>query len=55
MIDFSPAEGLSSGYREASRDRVLTEQELAWHEGGESGYWSGQCALCRRQSLFGRF
>jgi integrase len=29
VIDFSPAEGLSSGYREASRDRVLTDQELA--------------------------
>jgi integrase len=29
VIDFSPAEGLSSGYREASRDRVLKDQELA--------------------------
>jgi integrase len=29
VIDFSPAEGLSSGYRENSRDRVLTDQELA--------------------------
>jgi integrase len=29
VIDFSPAEGLSSGYRETSRDRVLTDQELA--------------------------
>jgi integrase len=28
VIDFSPAEGLSSGYRENSRDRVLTDQEL---------------------------
>ena len=29
VIDFSPAEGLSSDYRENSRDRVLTDQELA--------------------------
>src|SRR5690349_16381664 len=29
VIDFSPAEGLSTGYRETSRDRVLTDQELA--------------------------
>jgi integrase len=29
VIDFSSAEGLSSGYRETSRDRVLTDQELA--------------------------
>jgi len=29
VIDFSPAEGLSSGYRETSRDRVLTDEELA--------------------------
>jgi integrase len=29
VIDFSPADGLSSGYRETSRDRVLTDQELA--------------------------
>jgi integrase len=29
VIDFSPAEGLSSGYRENSRDRVLIDQELA--------------------------
>src|SRR5260370_29248909 len=29
VIDFSPAEGLSSNYRETSRDRVLTDQELA--------------------------
>jgi integrase len=29
VIDFSPAEGLSSGHRENSRDRVLTDQELA--------------------------
>src|SRR3984893_18990080 len=29
VIDFSPAEGLSTGYREISRDRVLTDQELA--------------------------
>ena len=29
VIDFSPVEGLSSGYRESSRDRVLTDQELA--------------------------
>jgi integrase len=29
VIDFSPAEGLSSGYRETSRDRVRTDQELA--------------------------
>jgi hypothetical protein len=25
----SPAEGLSTGYREVSRDRVLTDNELA--------------------------
>ena len=29
VIDFSPAEGISSNYRETSRDRVLTDQELA--------------------------
>jgi integrase len=29
VIDFSPAEGISSTYREVSRDRVLTDQELA--------------------------
>jgi integrase len=29
VIDFSPTDGLSSGYREASRDRVLTDRELA--------------------------
>jgi integrase len=29
VIDFSPAEGLSSNYRQTSRDRVLTDQELA--------------------------
>jgi integrase len=29
VIDFSPVEGLSSSYRESSRDRVLTDQELA--------------------------
>jgi integrase len=29
VIDFSPADGLSSGYREVSRDRVLTDRELA--------------------------
>jgi integrase len=29
VIDFSPAEGISSPYREVSRDRVLTDQELA--------------------------
>jgi integrase len=29
VIDFSPAEGLSTSYRESSRDRVLTDQELA--------------------------
>ncbi len=29
VIDFSPAEGMSSSYREVSRDRVLTDQELA--------------------------
>ena len=29
VIDFSPAEGISSNYRQASRDRVLTDQELA--------------------------
>jgi len=29
VIDFSPAESLSSGYRGQSRDRVLTDQELA--------------------------
>ncbi len=29
VIDFSPAEGISSPYREASRDRVLTDPELA--------------------------
>ena len=29
VIDFSPAEGLSANYRETSRDRVLSDQELA--------------------------
>jgi integrase len=29
VIDFSPAEGISSLYREASRDRVLADPELA--------------------------
>ena len=29
LIDFSPAEGISSNYREVSRDRVLTDEELA--------------------------
>ena len=29
VIDFSPAEGLSSNWRGSSRDRVLTDQELA--------------------------
>ncbi len=29
VIDFSPAEGIISPYREVSRDRVLTDQELA--------------------------
>ena len=29
VIDFSPTDGLTSGYRETSRDRVLTDQELA--------------------------
>jgi integrase len=29
VIDFSPVEGLSSGYRESSRDRVLKDRELA--------------------------
>ena len=29
VIDFSPAEGISSPYREVSRDRILTDQELA--------------------------
>ena len=29
VIDFSPAEGISSSYRDVSRDRVLTDQELA--------------------------
>jgi integrase len=29
VIDVSPAEGLSSSYREISRDRVLSDQELA--------------------------
>ncbi len=29
VIDFSPAEGVPSGWREVSRDRVLTDQELA--------------------------
>src|SRR6476469_8745076 len=29
VIDFAPAEGISSAYREVSRDRVLTDQELA--------------------------
>jgi integrase len=29
VIDSSPAEGLSSGHREISRDRVLSDQELA--------------------------
>ncbi len=30
VIDFSPAEGLASSYREVSRDRVLDDQELAY-------------------------
>ena len=29
VIDFSPAEGISSSYRDVSRDRVLTDPELA--------------------------
>lgn len=29
IIDFSPAEGIVSTYREASRDRLLTDEELA--------------------------
>ena len=29
VIDFTPAEGISSPYREVSRDRALTDQELA--------------------------
>jgi integrase len=29
IIDFSPAEGISSPYWEVSRDRILTDQELA--------------------------
>jgi integrase len=29
VIDFSPAEGISAPYREVSRDRVLSDQELA--------------------------
>jgi integrase len=29
VIDISPAEGVSSDFREASRDRVLTDEELA--------------------------
>jgi integrase len=29
LIDFSPAEGLASNYTQTSRDRVLTDQELA--------------------------
>ena len=29
VIDFSPAEGISSNYREVRRDRVLTDNELA--------------------------
>jgi integrase len=29
VIDSSPAEGLTPGYREISRDRVLNDQELA--------------------------
>jgi integrase len=29
IIDFSPAEGIASNYRETSRDRVLTDEELA--------------------------
>lgn len=29
VIEISPAEGLSTGYREVSRDRVLTDDELA--------------------------
>jgi integrase len=29
VIDFSPAEGILSPYRDVSRDRVLTDQELA--------------------------
>jgi len=29
VVDFSPAEGISSPFRDVSRDRVLTDQELA--------------------------
>jgi len=29
LIDFSPAEGVQSNFRDVSRDRVLTDQELA--------------------------
>jgi integrase len=29
LIDFSPAEGIASNYKEVSRDRVLTDEELA--------------------------
>ena len=29
VVDFSPAEGITSNYRETSRDRVLTDDELA--------------------------
>ncbi|MGA8323594.1 MAG: site-specific integrase, partial [Xanthobacteraceae bacterium] len=29
VIESSPAEGLSTSYRESSRDRVLADQELA--------------------------
>ena len=29
LIDFSPAEGISASYKEVSRDRVLTDEELA--------------------------
>jgi integrase len=29
VVDFSPAEGIQSNWREVSRDRVLTDQELA--------------------------
>src|SRR4029079_10371746 len=29
LLDVSPAEGVSSGYRQPSRDRILTDAELA--------------------------
>jgi len=38
VIDFSPAEGISAPYREVSRDRVLTDQELA-----PLFYWPAKC------------